>query len=180
MELVLFSVWFWVLIGAWLVGTTYNLHKENLLAASGFLVALFVVFYWTGMFNIVQFVWQNPLLSIQYFAGYLVIGLAWSIFKFKLKLRKIRVAINERVEEFSAHKSAHSGRNHYDYDQLVKAMNVQENKSNLILWALWFPISMIWTLISDFVTDLLEWLLFDVLGKLLQRIVDSEKNKLKV
>lgn len=179
MELIFGSLTFWILTGAWLVGTTYNLHKENLFAASAFLVALFVGLYYTGFFNVVRFVLDNPALSLQYLVGYITVGVIWAVVKFKLKMRKIRVKINDRAEEFKNYASSRNSE-HPDLHSLKREMNVNDNKENLILWALWFPISMVWTLISDFVTDLLEWLLFDVLGKFLHKIVESEKNKLKV
>lgn len=191
------GLWFWALVAAWVIVSFVEIHKERAGWATLWLVAFLAALHLGGVVDVVHTVWTHPWQILGAAAGYVVVGLIWTVFKFQMRLRKIRIDINEnivprlrtnflddhkvggkaippdlledwrvaQVKDISLQRSLHS-------------MELRENKSRLMLWAVWWPISMIVTAISDWVSEMFNWLIFDVFGGFFSRMVESEKAKI--
>lgn len=191
------GLWFWAVLVAWLAVTFVDVHNERPGWATIWLFAFLAALHLGGVVDVIHLVWTRPWLILGVFGAYLCVGLIWTVFKFKLWLRKLRIRINEQIlpsvrENFLLHHQVsgtvipqhlqeawrkEQGTNHA-MQHAIKSMEVKENKGRLTLWAIWWPISMIWTAISDWVTEIFNYLIFEVLGKFLRGMVDSEKAKI--
>lgn len=195
------GLWFWVFVSAWVIVTFVDIYKERVGWATFWLVVLLVGFHLGGIVNVIDFIVNNPWKILGLFGAYISIGLVWTIAKFKMYLRKLRIRINDDIvpplrkrflEEtgmdenlqtipkhlikFWEEKKSH---NHELQIALVN-MEVKNNKGRLALWAVWWPASIISTMIGDWITDMFNYLIFDVFGGLLGRIVNSEKAKISL
>lgn len=191
------GMWFWAVVMAWVVATFTDIHRERPGWATVWLILFLAVLHLGGAVDVLHLVWTSPWAVLGAVGGYITIGLVWAVFKFKFWLRKQRIFINEKILpicrlNFLERRQVAGGVIPPDLQALwrreqlespalrsaIKSMEVGENKSRLTMWAIWWPISMIWTVISDWVTEMFNWLIFDLLGGFLHRMVDSEKSKI--
>jgi len=116
--------------------------------------------------DLFQYAVDHPLRIIGAFAGYFALGTGWSIFRWYLYVK-------DRLEQFIEYKLdwlAKEGRpnlrkvpddlkekwkNHLESDWLGKQVSqvpsVRQNKSRVLRWIGYWPISAIWWLVADFV-----------------------------
>lgn len=195
------GLWFWSFLFAWVIVTFVDIHKERPGWASFWLVFLLVGLHLGGIVDVIDIVWNHSWKVLGGFSTYIGVGFIWTILKFKMWLRDHRIFINDNImapmrrqflidnkfnedlEQIPEHLqgSWKQKKNHSEaLRSAMRLMEVYENKSRLMMWAIWWPISMIWTLVSDWVTKLFNYVIFDVLGGLLGRIVNSEKAKISL
>lgn len=192
------GLWFWAIISAWVIVTFIYIHKEQPGWASFWLIAFLIGLHLGGVVNVIEIVLNHPWKILGLFGAYIGVGLVWTIFKFKMWSRDRRILINNEIsqlrnnflKEYEINETSIPKNLQEKWQRLINGnmylarakngMNVEENKGRLTLWAVWWPISMIWTFISDWITKIFNLLIFDMLGGLLGRIVESEKAKISV
>lgn len=91
-------------------------------------------------FNLYEFAVQNQVALYIILALYFPIGVIWSLFKWYLYLTKVKEEHLDKKKRYSQ-----------DRVYLVKP-EASDNKGRIIAWISYWPISIIWTLIADFVT----------------------------
>lgn len=94
---------------------------------------------------------------IYYMVSYLVIGICWSLFKYKKRVEEIILIYNgeNRTKEY-----------------LLERIQYNIKKQDIAFWILYFPISVVKFLLQDFVNYLIEHL-----GFIYKRIAISVVNK---
>lgn len=189
--------WFWLIVAAWIILAIADIHYERPGWATFWLVAFLSVLHLGGVVDIVRLVVEHPVWLLAGVGGYVVAGLIWTVIKFKFRIRKIRVNINTETMPALRRKFLDSKQvrgdtvpanlrdewlefqnNAYGLQEEIQSMDVGRNKGRLLLWAIWWPFSMLWTAFSDWILDFFNWLIFDVLGNMLKAMVDREKGKI--
>ncbi len=59
------------------------------------------------------------------------------------------------------------------------APSPQNHVGEIVTWATYWPFSLMWTALGDWLTKLFKYLIYEVLGTFFQRMSDSTTNKLK-
>lgn len=95
-------------------------------------------------FSMITYAINHPLETILYIFGYIVIGLIWSLIKFRLEVRQ------------DQHNSKFTGINE---DNIIAfAKNYVTKKKSLIFdWIIFWPLSVLSSIFGDFLKELLEW-----------------------
>jgi hypothetical protein len=118
---------------------------------------------WFGDFNILIVAQNNPLWAIGCFIGYFFLGIGWSIGKYKFYVMNIRRKIKEREEDFlknykyntikdipkdQCSEFMHQVYGHFGYHG-SSDLSLNKNWSRILTWAMYWPFSFTWTIISD-------------------------------
>jgi hypothetical protein len=162
-----------------------------------FLFAI-VILWWHSKENwdkdLLQHIASNPVWSVILFVLYFVIGVGWSFIKWFSKLsvhnRKIKRIMNEYnasdKKDDPKYKSTIVAKilyysNSDDINSAIKKSfpKVIDNKGNIIGWIIWWPFSMIGTIITDPLKRI-GIFLYDLFGTWYQAIVDRMVKNLSV
>lgn len=179
------TIWFWVLTAVAVFLLFYCVEADRGFFATLWIVIFFVVMYFFGGFNVLSYIFQNPLISLGCAAGYVVAGTLWSMGKWWFYTHSQRRIYDELKEDFLKSKgvtdkvmpdhlkkdwkekhSEHSGRR-YEYNPQAK-----KHKGQLTLWGSYWPLSMVWTLINDPVKSVFEYV-YARFQRTYQRISDK-------
>jgi len=127
--------------------------------------------------DIVNFAVKHPMQMLLYILGYFVTGFIWSFIKWWLHVNSIADKYKERKRKYEALKEPKTESNfqswerkNYSYKNLEKP-KVSQSKKKITLWIMYWPISMIWSLLDDFVKKTIQHLVIKF-QKLYQSIVD--------
>lgn len=168
--------WFWIMTTIGVILLFALIENEFGFGALMVLLVFAFLCHIGGVFNVVVYLFADPVKSLITIAGYFAFGTAWTIFKFKLYTRKLRIRINEDLK--TGRSSIHTWDTNW-LEHSKEEMLVKSNKANLMRWAGWWPVSIVWTLLRDLLYDIWEWIITDILGKLLQRISADELAKIE-
>lgn len=147
---VLGSIGFWILIVALVIAVLYSLETESkTLGATISLVVAGLLFYWCGgkpvLTDLFESIKEHPGNLILLLLGYLLVGTVWSFVKwYQFLLRfKQRIITDER--------NAYKPPTDEEILAVVKAKRPKAfyHKSDILAWMIYWPLSMIWTLIDD-------------------------------
>lgn len=132
------SIWFWLLIGVATVCIIGALENDAFGKAFATVVATVLLLTFCGagleLKALCSWIWHHPGTTIGLFLGYLVIGSAYSIFKWYLFLKEYKRKLDDSKKKFSQ----------YDRRSIVR-----DNKGRLINWMCYWPFSGLWSLLSD-------------------------------
>lgn len=169
MLLLLFSsAYFWILFGAFIVlmiGTAKELTTLSIIAT----VSAIALLHFVTDFDMVQFAKNHTKQILIWTAVYFPIGILWSFLKWYFKLQDAKSHIleqkNYKLKEFAEdfnrsiqkHKEEKVDSAPYiqsSWESYVKynRPKVSDYKSSIINWISYWPCSMLWTLLDDFVT----------------------------
>lgn len=164
------TFWFYALIlvaaAALIISTELDEAKSW-----GFWVvaATLVVLYFCGnkqTFNdMFSWISANPGTTILIVAGYFVAGLVWAIMKWYVYLRKKTAKINA----INAYGKT------YGLDQVYSAA---ENKERILNWMMYWPVSLLWTLIDEPVKKMFLGI-YNNTEKMFQRMADNARKNVK-
>ncbi|MHA2279790.1 MAG: hypothetical protein ACXAC5_02710 [Promethearchaeota archaeon] len=195
------TFWFWALIiceGLWLFGVSKH-ERGWASAVSLVLTALLLCFF--GDVNIFAWIWQHPLMTVYYFIGYLVIGAAWSVVKWRLLCGDIRDKYLEVRKDFFADRNLTSGKpippEHQkdwidrirrtewsDYfsrwsrnsDQIKSIKDIipkaKDYKPHILFWMGYWPLSLFWFFLSDLLERLFDKI-YRLMTSLFQMIANA-------
>jgi len=159
------------------------------LAGLGLIAAFTVMAIW-GDFNVVSYALANPYLIAAFVGGYFVAGTVWAIVKWWFYVRDRRYRYDEAKTEFLREHGIKDGKipdslvgawkerctNLVGYRSRVSAFaaapQARDNKARIMRWMMFWPWSLVWTLINDPIKKLFKWIYRSIQG-LLQRISDS-------
>lgn len=138
-----------------LVFALIALFYENAILGSLFIGALIIAFAKTGVL-VVDFSGFSILTALYYTIAYLVVGIMWSLFKYKKRAEEIAIEYKNKnsTKEYILEKIRYNIRNH-----------------DIAFWIVYFPISIIKFLLEDFVDYLIEQLGF-IYKRIARAVVD--------
>lgn len=177
MEVVMFFLsawgfWWWLTFVLWVVLETACIDKEDGIWATIFFVAYLFALQFAFKVGIFQYIIHNPLQVFALIGFYLGAGVIWSVTKWWLLLAKER-------DHLKSKKAKYMESYNYDPEEYWKKhvkdtldyYKVSNHKAKISLWITYWPFSLIWSLLNDFVHRIikeivhkLQWL-YDSIGK---------------
>lgn len=147
------------------VSLFYFVETEKI-ARSFLTVAFYIVFLqFVVKIDIFSSILQNPIKSILFFLSYFLIGFIWSFIKWFMYVNKQALRIKlERVDFLKKYGDKHCLTINLDTpipDSLlndwrhsksyIRKPVVHENKTKISHWVIYWPVSVIWSLLNDFI-----------------------------
>ena len=159
------TLWFWILIIASTIGIVALIENEYIFWADlVFIITLFAL-YKLGcdkeISTIGSWIIHNPLSTFFIFIGYLIAGTFYSLIKWTLFLVNLK-------KEYLKNKTTYF---------FASQWTPGEHKEKIIHWMIYWPISSIWTLMSNPVAKAFNHI-FDKFEGIYQRISDRIMNDL--
>lgn len=192
-ELFVFGTfWFWALIAAEVILLFMFVEWENGFGATISLVVFAAMLQWCGDTNIIGFVFGNPLRLMAVVAAYFLLGGVWGTVKWWIFARDRLEEYEELRDDFLRNKNLPSGtvvpqefrrewkekleRNRGSYRHggrtLAEAPRARDNKSRIMRWMSFWPVSMLWSFLDDFVKRVFRTI-YQRIHNFLQRIADN-------
>lgn len=154
------SVLFWILIGIVGVLLFVAVEYERAGWATISVVATLALLAWLGNFSLRAIIKGNPLMAFAFLAAYIIIGFVWSFGKWYFYVRNMRAQYDEAKKE---------GLRIISY---YNKPDINKNKARALTWAIYWPWSMVWTLINDPIKNLFKYF-FRRLQAVYQKIADK-------
>jgi hypothetical protein len=128
-------------------------------------VVTLILLQWLG-YPIAAFIWQNPLTVVVWLLAYLGMGIGYSFFKWDRFVAKWRREYDESKTK--------DGR-----DRIWRARPVAgESKDRIIGWMMFWPWSLFWWLVADFVSELF-LAIYRKLGNLYDRVTSRHTSDIE-
>ena len=162
MEFLIFGTfWFWSLaITAWILITISE--ELGYYFRAGFVLLGFIgLYYFLGgeqPAHLLIGALYNPLQTVLAILGYFVAGTLWGIIKWFFFVLRERDNILNALRD-----------KHYPRPENISLPKASYHKDRIITWMIYWPFSMLWTLINDPVRRGFEWI-YRRIGKLMQSI----------
>lgn len=190
------TFWFWALIIAEIVLLFLFVEKENGVGATVSMVIFLCALQWMGDVDILGFVFSNPLKLAAIVASYFAFGAVWGTVKWWIFCRDRKEDYNNMKDAFLREKGVAPGtkvvpeehrqawqtalrneannayRRQNDSWTLAEAPRVRDNKAKIMRTMSWWPISMIWSFLDDFIKRVFRTIYYKISG-VLQRIADK-------
>ncbi len=190
------SFWFWALCVIEVAWLLRSLHEESGWGIGMSLVGLGVVLWLFGDFNVFAWAWMNPLFMLECVGAYLVLGVVWSLSKWKMLCNDIRTIVQEaRVDFRKEHKIAQEtipvdlrgkwgeylgnrdwselprrGRYHGAISSIEDVIpHPRDYKATILYWLGYWPLSMIWFFFHDMIERVFNWI-YQTFSKLYRSI----------
>jgi hypothetical protein len=206
------SIWFWFLsaiLGSFFL---YNIFHEKTLGATSSLIIYGLVICFFGNFNVFSWVWDNPWELLKWGGSYVILGVLWSILRWYLFNTKVKYAFNEIKTAFKKehnitgdvpnelrgewrrylngrHDEWDSVARHYEWTAPVTIRSLEDiipaprkYRRSIICWMTFWPLSVIFFLLHDFITGLFERLyqaLSNVYGMITKSVFGKITDDLK-
>jgi hypothetical protein len=186
------TFWFWAFVILELVLLFAFIEYENGVGATVSLIIFACCLQWLGDVNLIGFVVANPLKLLAVVAAYFVLGGAWGAVKWWILIGDRLHEYKELKEEFLVARGLPAGtkvvpaerkaewkeklEHHRDYSRggglLSDAPRVRSNKGRILRWMTFWPVSLIWSIINDFVKRIFRSIYHRIAG-VLQRMSDN-------
>lgn len=184
------TLWFWILFI--IVALMVTIFSEDspikaTLLAGGFILLM----AWVGNISPLAMITQHGFWSALAIFGYFVIGVVWSLVKWKFYVmsqrRKIDLLKIQHREAMELNRKLYQDRKNYDFAEEAlsvwlelcrknsisdRAPKVSEHKAQIIGWMSYWPVSLVWTMINDPVRRAFV-AIYDALGTSFQKISDN-------
>lgn len=160
------SAGFWGMLALCSIGVLVALEYEHELSAFLSVLAMGLILQLYSGVSIVGYVIHNPSSIFYLGAFYLVLGTAWSFFKWYLHCRDERKRFDEWIEEEK------KGTQRYGPGSRPEKPLASVNKARITGWMTFWPWSLVWFIINDPVRRAFN-AIYDRLQGIYQRISDS-------
>lgn len=131
------------------------------------LVVLFLLFGIVQYTNLYDFTTIDIISLLYIFIIYILIGIIWSLFKYKFEVSNIVLKIKKRNKDVLANDLKSS---------ILETINYQITKDRISSWIVFFPISIIKFLFEDMVIYVIERM-GKVYNKIAEIVIDNELKK---
>ena len=178
------SIAFWLLLLIVSLVIVWQVEGDEVgggLAIFTMLIMLAALEYMSDV-KALSYIYEHPLEILKWFCVYVIIGIAWSFAKWAWALYKVSEYAQKLYDEFNKE----SGKKDQSWAMFIKHSfnfryyahiyiggelppQASYNKKRLVFWAMYWPWSLIWTLLGDWITELFERLI-DFLTGLYQRV----------
>jgi hypothetical protein len=159
------TLWFWVFCFAIAITLTALTEKDETeitlsgVVFVGSLVALWFLGCKEELTDIGSFIYRNPGTSLLVGVGYVILGVIWSFVKWYFYLVRMREV-------------------HQDTSYPEHYFDVNRNKSRIMTWMIYWPLSGAWTLINDPIKKLYRSI-FEWVGGSYQKMSDKMTANMK-
>ena len=154
------SPMFWAVVLIWFTVTAFlsDDHPGSAFCAT---LVMFSVLWVLGGINLPALLIFNPVVMIFALPAYIAAGLVWSLCKWKFYImgqrRKIEEVINEANEYYGARpeekvnrsRFIHAGLTKAGMDFPITAPKPGQHKTRIVSWMIWWPLSLVWTMLDD-------------------------------
>jgi hypothetical protein len=202
-ELFVFGTfWFWVLTVAAIIIITALEEWEYGSVAMVCLLIYGGLLQWAGKVNILGYLWQHPIYTVTFLAGYFLIGTIWGVGKWAIFVKGKSQDLVEVFRDYcETHKIAYTKPidpdvwakfeqevNGEEYDAtkrnqtiragnpavaaLLKAPRIRDHKERFIRWLSFWPMSVLYTCFNDLLRNLGKQI-YAALAERLQGISDG-------
>ena len=180
------SIWFFLFSGLWVVLLFYWVEKQHVIL-SGLNIILYILFInFVVKKDIISSFVDHPGRSLLFILGYLFVGFIWSFIKWWLFVNKSAINYKEkRCEWLKKQKSMIEKRDisfeglesitletpvperfREDWLHSIGIIYVKpkatEYKMSISHWVLYWPVSAIWALLDDFVSKVIQVIVFKI------------------
>ena len=174
---VLGSFWWYSITACYVVWAIFLAERESVTWVLTSLTIYLVFLSFLGGVNVFSYVFYNPLYSFLVVLGYFIFGIIWSFVKWWLRvtdkaqacLEAREIFMKEHTDKFNSailldlQLSEKSGRNlrdewesHIKFKDDFKKPVAIENKERISVWIIYWPFSILWSFIHDFIQRLWE------------------------
>lgn len=140
------------------------------------LIAYIMILQFVSKVDVLGFILHHPIKILLYIVGYFLIGTVWSLIKWWLYIRKTleKVLKNklERDKRFGVVETTIEERRN---DLEINKPTLDENKGRISMWIIYWPFSLILSLIDDFVKRIAHEIV-ELLRRLYQGMIDKAFN----
>lgn len=160
----------------------FVLVENDRAGGAGISVVIFgLLLQFLGGVDVFGTIWNNPVYILVFLALYLVAGTVWAVSKWYIFVKKIARKYREIKTEFLHSRKLEPGdplddKQRAELLRQARDSGIKEvppransNKSRIIGWMVFWPISLVWSLLDDFVKELFTQV-YDFIGGFLQRI----------
>lgn len=170
------TAWFWIITSALSVGLIASVITEN--GACIFLDLLVAVLFlqFGAHLHIFQYCFYHPIMILLIAVGYFVIGAIWMVAKWQFTVwgvaRKYADLREDFIKEFPSVRDKYAGKtaeeafafkigvvSHTTFGVQSIPPNPKEETSSLIYWTLYWPFSVLRTLLDEPITNLSKWII---------------------
>lgn len=167
-----FNFWLFAVFAVFLIFSFTSIHKESFAGTVGTLVFGVAAFWGVSALTDTTLPGLTALLSWKALLYYVLIGLGWTVFKWVLQVLRWKKAYNKAFAAFAAKNNLgnisptspldaeqrKALRKHlsesYDYGRryvgrLTEVPQASNNKERLGVWFVWWPFSVLWTVLGD-------------------------------
>jgi hypothetical protein len=122
----------------------------------------------------------NPLYTILVLAAYLIVGIIWSIIKFKLKMEKVKLKLKGLKEEYT--EKYNSGETKESWEDWLsnlrwsagkELMELETYKKEICAWIAYWPPSLVLVLLRDPIRKIADAVYDLLVNKVYRRILES-------
>lgn len=149
------TIFFWLLIVLTVILMTAFVEKEDQTGTGAtitFLVSMALMCFLGNLEafkSLLNYVTENPGTIIGLGLLYIVLGVVWSFFKWYFYLSAIR-------EEYK--------NSSYEVEKSLISINSSSNKTRVLVWMSYWPLSTIWTIINDPIRKMYKHILYKLSG----------------
>lgn len=176
--------WFWGLVLCEFIILICFVESEMEFASAVSLIVFILLLQFLADVPIWQWIKNNPKQLVIYTLIYIVCGLLWSLIKYYFKLSKAKRFIQQQKENWLKDDKKYNDmdislKDYIDRQLLYSGkferitLNFDKSIGKLVLWAMLWPPSMIWTLLDEPIRRLFTWLIKDVFIGLYRRMYKS-------
>lgn len=134
------SLWFWISVIAFIIVMTAAAQESHALGSITIITAILLLQYLCNV-DIFNYCKLNAGRIALYSIVYFPIGIVWSFAKWYFYLQEVkRELIENRIDFY--------------YSKCVKKPTAKDNKERITIWIGYWPFSILWTLMNDFVTKI--------------------------
>ena len=153
------SMWFYIFTLVFIIFAVICEENDTLIGAVIVFIGYCVLIQLWAEIDILKWVMKNPLHLLWILPSYAFIGLVWSWFKWWLKVTRLAKMIDEELLKFkTAEKittdslTTRQNNKFRQYSILhLEKPKFSENKRKISVWVMYWPTSVFWFFLNDFV-----------------------------
>ena len=184
---------FWLLVAIEIILLFVFMENENGLGASISVAVFLCLLQWAGNVDIINYIRTNPLFMLSCLAAYFALGAVWGTIKWWVYCRDLLEHYEQAKADFFRSKNVPVGTKvvpvelRVEWKKKIEDLNyrrsvterihseppqVRENKAKIMRWMTFWVISLIWSVIHDFVKRVFKTIYYRM-ASILQRISDN-------
>jgi hypothetical protein len=157
----------WALTVLFVIYVFFALDKDKSLFWPIFLLILYVLFtQFLARVDVFGFAAHHPVQLVLYILGYFVVGFMWSFVKWWLLVSTVADKYRERRKVFLAdidkrlnQEALDEKWRHIMYNDDLGKPKLSKEKKKVTLWIMYWPMSMLWSLLDDFIKKMIRHLI---------------------
>ena len=179
------SFWFWALCVVEFFWLLKSLHSEDGWGIGLSLLGVGLILWLLGDFNVFAWAWVNPLFMLECVGAYLVLGVVWSLSKWKMLCVDIRTMLQEAKIDFRSKYEITEDTIPLDlrgkwgeylgnqdwgwlpgrgrYNRSIRSIedvipHPKDYKATILYWLGYWPLSMLWFFFHDMIERVFTWI----------------------